>query len=283
MKKPVVAMIIALLLSTVACSIKGSSFDAIEPQIVFINEELPQAKQEAELNFKMGAGRFIISPGADGLVNGTIKYNAKQFEPKFTRSDGLFEIKPSKSFEIKSFPFNDLENTWELNLTDAIPLRLNIEGGASENVFDFSGLQLTQLNINQGASDTKVYFNSPNPVSLDNFSLSTGASSTKIYGLGNAHIRNMNISFGAGDYTLDFSGALTQDMNIDIKAGISNITIIIPSDMKSVIQNTGTVTNINSKGTWMLTDKTYSTPNDGFTLTITLNMAVGNVNLIHQD
>jgi hypothetical protein len=92
------------------------------------------------------------------------------------------------------------------------------------------------------------------------------------------------MSAGAGDYTLDFTGSsLSHDMSVNIKAGISNITIIIPAGLKALVNNQGTVSNINTKGTWLLMDNTYSTLNEGYTLTINLDMAVGNVNLNHKE
>jgi len=282
MKKPVIAMLIVLFLSTLACSLQGTSYETIEPQIIFIDEDLPQTEQIAELVFKMSGGKFIITPGADGLVNGTIKFNVEQFAPQFVRKDGYFEIKPSKPIHIKTFPFKEYENTWELGITKNIPLKLTVEGGASENNFDFSGLKLTNLDISQGASETKIYFNQPNLEVIESFSLKTGASSTKIFGLGNANIKFLSVSSGAGDYTLDFSGNLSQDMDVNIKAGVSNFTIIIPPETLAVIHNNGAVTNINTKGTWLVSDNTYSTLNEGFLLTINLNMGVGNVNLYHE-
>jgi hypothetical protein len=128
-----------------------------------------------------------------------------------------------------------------------------------------------------------IWFDTPNPLNMEEFVFTTGASSAKLYGLANANFATMTMSSGAGDYTLDFSGTLSQDSVVDIKAGISNITIIIPAGMRAVVNNEGTVSNINTKGTWLVTDDTYTTLEEGLTLTINLDMAVGNVNLTHED
>ncbi|MBW6467489.1 MAG: cell wall-active antibiotics response protein, partial [Brevefilum sp.] len=151
------------------------------------------------------------------------------------------------------------------------------------NLFDLSGLLLTRLKITQGASETVLRFDTPNPGMIEDFTFTTGASSAKLFGLGNANFKRMTMSSGAGDYTLDFTGTLLQDTQVDIKAGISNITIIIPAEMRAVVINQGTVSNVNSQGTWLLTDQTYTTLNQGYTLTINLDMSVGNVNLIHEE
>jgi predicted membrane protein len=117
---------------------------------------------------------------------------------------------------------------------------------------------------------------------MNTFTFTTGASSAELFGLANANFETMTISAGAGDYTLDFSGSLSRDATVDIKAGVSNIKIIIPASMNARINNLGIVTNINTRGTWLLSDNTYTTEAEGPMLTINLNVSVGNVSLIRE-
>jgi hypothetical protein len=284
MKKQLLAIILALFLSTLACSIDNVKMETIETRTVAINESMPLNTEETTIKFNMTGGVFNLRSGAEGLVNGTITYNVEQWEPQFTRRENAYEIRQVSPFSITGIPTKDVVNTWDLYLSSALPLDLSIEGGASEYIFDFSGLQLTNLRILQGASESTIRFDIPNSQLMEEFSFTTGASSAKLYGLANANFEVMNMSAGAGDYTLDFTGSsLSHDMRVDIKAGISNITIVIPIGMKALVNNQGTVSNINTQGTWLLTDDTYSTLNEGYTLTINLDMAVGNVNLIHEE
>lgn len=283
MKKPLIFVIIALALSSFACSISNIEMKTVETRTVTIAEDLPANMAETELAFNMTGGTFTINPGAANLVNGTINYNVEDWEPEFTRSNNYYEIKQVNPFRISGIPTSDVVNDWNFALTTQVPLNLSIEGGASENNFNLTGLQLSGLKIIQGASKTDLRFDQPNPAMLNEFSFTTGASSASLYGLGYANFNTMSFSAGAGDYTLDFTGALTHDATVNIKATISNITIIIPAGMKAVIINDGTVSNINTQGTWLLSDDTYNTQEAGPTLTIHLDMAVGNVTLIHQD
>ena len=136
-----------------------------------------------ELIFKMSGGKFFITPDASELIEGSIKFNVEAWKPEIVRRDNYVEIKQVNPFNIKGFPHSDIENTWELRLTDALPLRLSIEGGASQNIFDLTGLQLSRLNISQGASDTTIRFDAPNPILLQEFKFTTGASSPISTGL----------------------------------------------------------------------------------------------------
>ena len=283
MKKPIIFMIIALALSSFACSISNIEMKTIDTQTVMISEDLPGNLAETELAFNMTGGTFNITPGSTKLVSGAINYNVEDWEPEITRSNNFYEIKQVNPYKISGIPTSDVVNEWDLALSSLLPLNLTIEGGASENDFNLTGLQLTNLKIVQGASKTHLHFDAPNSVAMDEFSFTTGASSATLSGLGNANFNTLDFSAGAGDYTLDFTGTLTHDASVDIKATISNITIIIPAGMKAVIINDGTVSNINTEGTWLLSDDTYTTVQEGPTLTINLSMAVGNVTLIHQD
>lgn len=283
MKKPIIFMIIALALSSFACSISNIEMKTIDTQTVMIDEALPTNQNETALAFTMTGGTFNITPGSTKLVSGAINYNVEDWEPQVTRSNNYFEIKQVNPYKISGIPTKDIVNEWDLALSSLLPISLSVEGGASENNFNLTGLQLTNLRIVQGASKTNLHFDAPNPVVMDEFIFTTGASSAELSGLGYANFNNMTISAGAGDYTLDFTGALSHDATVHIKATISNITIIIPAGMKAVIINDGTVSNINTEGTWLLSDDTYTTLEEGPTLTINLDMAVGNVTLIHLD
>lgn len=283
MKKQVILAILFLVLAAMACSIQNIEMKTIETQVININEPLPEDLAGTELVFKMTGGKFDLSPGADGLVNGSITYNVEKWEPEFTRSNYYYEVKQRNPLNFTGIPTGNIKNHWDLRLSNALPLNITIEGGASENTYDFSGLQLSRLNIIQGASDTTIRFDSPNPILLQELSFKTGASSAKLLGLGNANFASMEMSCGAGDYTLDFTGSITSDRVVDIKAGVSNITVIIPADMNATINNQGTVSNINTQGTWLVQNETYQTMVGGPTLTINLDMAVGNVNLIHEE
>ncbi len=282
MKKPLIAVILALLLASLACSVSNIEMKTVETQVVEINEDLPSNLGQSELSFNMTGGSFNLNPGSSGLVTGTITYNVENWEPQFTRSNNVYEIKQANHLNFSGIPTGNTINEWDLALSTALPIDLSIEGGASDNTFDFTGLQLTNLKIIQGASKTHLQFNAPNPQMIDQFNFSTGASSATLTGLGYANFNTMTFSSGAGDYTLDFTGALTHDAAVNIKATISNITIIIPDGMNAAIVNNGTVSNINTQGTWLITDDTYATLEDGFVLRINLDMAVGNVTLIHQ-
>ncbi len=281
-RKTVLVALTILAITSLACSI-GLPFKSVKTKDTQVMEikEAHSSGSPVNLTLTMGAGKFSLQPGSENLVEGTIRYNVSELKPVIER--GVASLSINQQIDFKSVPL-DLNNTineWDLKLGTK-PMELTINGGAYDAKFDLSGLALTKLAINEGASNTEVQFSKPNPETMDSFAYQTGASQVKIVGLGNANFKEMRFSSGAGAYTLDFSGSLQQDANVVISSAISEIKIIVPEGTHCVVDVSEGVSNVDIQGTWTNRDQVYSTPGDGYTITIKIQMGLGNVVLIQE-
>lgn len=271
-----------LMLTSLACSVTinaPSVRSTVGPtETMEVNEPAPSG--DARLVIGMGAGKLDVTGGGQGLVSGNIRYNVPGLKPAVKRNGSEVQVVQETDKLTNSFG-NDLVNEWNLKLGNT-PMDLTINAGAYEGTIDLSGVPLTGLAINDGASKAKVVINSPNPEQMDTLSYKTGASQVELDGLANANFKNMTFSGGAGNYTLDFSGELKQDAKVTITGGVSNVKIIVPSGMQSRITVTGGLNNITPRGTWTVEDKVYQTHGSGPVLTINLDMGVGNLELINR-
>jgi hypothetical protein len=231
------------------------------------------------MRIEFGAGELEINPGAAGsLVEGTATYNVEELKPLVEVDDERVIIS-NGDFEFGGIPdFDNYENRWELELGD-MPMDLRISAGAYQGEFDLGGLALESLRITDGAADVNLTFSSPNLVNMGTFRYDTGASSVSIDGLGNANFESMLFQSGAGDYTLDFSGDLQRDADIEVKAGLSNLTIIVPEGIDARVRFTGALTNIDVLDEWRQSGGDYFLDGSGPTLTFTIDMGAGNVTL----
>jgi hypothetical protein len=285
MKRPLIAVLIVMLLASLACSININlpQIKTGPTQTLTINEPLSSQNAASQVDIQMGAGTLNLAQGADGLVNGTIKYNVTQWQPQVDRSTtGKVSINQGNVKGFEGIPTNQVVNDWQLKLNASVPLDLSINAGAYEAVLDLTGLHLHSLEIADGASKTSVTFSAPNPEKMDTFSYTTGASQVKLIGLANANFSSMSFSSGAGDYTLDFTGKLRQDTSVEINSGVSNMTIIIPNGMNVKVINQGAISNIDPQGTWSVNGSSYSISGEGYLLTLHVNMSLGNLKLVHQ-
>lgn len=272
----------ALVFSSLACSfsvnIPEAKTGAI--QTFTVNEVAPEGAQTAKVSIEMGAGKLDIQGNSQILVEGEIQYNVAEWKPEVIR-DGRSLIIRQRQRDNLRIPTRDVVNHWQLKL-GSTPLELDIAAGAYQGTLNLSGVALTRLNIQDGASQAEVRFEQPNPVRMESLRYQTGASEITLYGLGNASPAFLNFEGGTGSYTLDFSGSLQQDLEASITAGLSSLKIIIPTGTPARVVISGGLSNVQPRGTWRITNNVYETEGNGPKIEINLNMGVGNLELITQ-
>jgi hypothetical protein len=268
-----------LALATLACGVDVNipRETAGATQTLEISEAAPSGA--ARLDINMGAGTLELGTGSSKLVEGTIRYNLQNWKPTINRNGSNVEIQQKGDF--KGLPPSNIINEWSLKLGNT-PVDLRINAGAYRGTLDLGGAALTRLEISDGASSVDLSFDQSNPVEMSLLQYHSGASTLNLSGLANANFREMIFEAGAGSYTLDFSGGLKRDANVRISGGVSSVKIIIPKGTQADIKMTGALNNINTTGTWTTEGKTYSTSGEGPKLNITVEMGIGNLDLIQK-
>jgi hypothetical protein len=147
----------------------------------------------------------------------------------------------------KSFTLNGLDGgRWTVKLTDALPISLDLELGLGEGRFNFSGLQIKDLNLSAGASDVSVAFDEPNTSSIENLNIESGLSKFTARNLCNANFKRLHFQGGVGSYTLDFGGKLDSEVDVDIEVGLGLVTITVPPNVGvKVIHQENWMSNVN--------------------------------------
>jgi hypothetical protein len=129
-----------------------------------------------------------------------------------------------------SFHISDWEGgKWYLKFSDAIPISFDVQLGVGKGDFDLTGLQVKDFNLSTGASDVTLSFDEPNKSCIDNISIESGVSKFDGRNLCNANFKRFRFQGGVGAYTLDFGGALTSEVDVDIEVGLGVMTIYVPS------------------------------------------------------
>lgn len=131
------------------------------------------------------------------------------------------------SLHISSFE----SSTWNTLFTDAVPISFDIELGLGKGDFDFTGLSVKDLNLSAGASTVMIRFDKPNKSIIEDLTIEAGLSRFESRGLGNANFNHMKFEGGVGSYTLDFTGAVQREADVDIEVGLGSLTIILPKNI----------------------------------------------------
>lgn len=279
MNVKIISAILTLALASMAC---GFSVDLPKqsqpgPEIKESITVAGNGSEEMRLTVSFGAGALKLSPGAGGqLVSGTAVYNFNELKPVIINNGNSVEIKQNNLKNIIN-P-NDLVNEWDLRLGSS-PIDLTINAGAYNGLFELGGLALTNLTVQDGASNVDLSFSEPNRTEMSVLRYETGASDVTLTGLANANFSTLIFSGGAGNYTLDFSGTLKRDGVVNVEAGAGDVQLILPKGMNATVSMQGALVSVNHSSNWVQNGNEYSQAGSGPELTILVEMAAGSLTI----
>lgn len=108
---------------------------------------------------EFGIGDLLITGGSTEWMSGNANYNHKRLEPKVKykqrRDVGFVDIKQG-SKRILGFKERNLKNEWDLQLTNDIPVDLDVEMGVSNSTLELDGIQLSSLSIDSGVGESII-------------------------------------------------------------------------------------------------------------------------------
>jgi hypothetical protein len=241
--------------------------------------EAPTQGQSANLSIAFGAGKLNLSPGAGrSLVSGTATYNVSEFKPQISASGSRVRIEQSEQLRVLPNLGRNLVNEWDLQLGDS-PMSLRISAGAYEGRYELGGLAIEDLEISDGAADSRLTFSEPNLVEMDSLRYTTGASSVTLEGLSNANFEDMFFRSGAGSYTLDFSGDLQRDATVTIESGLGSVRIVLPPGVPGRVTFDGGLSNVDVGGDWRRSGNDYIQDGNGPQVSFIVKMGAGNLEL----
>jgi len=135
----------------------------------------------ASLRLRHGAGRLSVGPGAGAgeLFSGTF---GGGLDLQSHRRGEVLEADLRVPSPAIFFPFpwagwRELE--WDVHLTDAVPLTIRVQSGASEAKLDLTNLRVTELRIGTGASSTEIRL--PSAAGNTKVRIEAGAASVKVW------------------------------------------------------------------------------------------------------
>lgn len=189
-------------------------------------------EERLEVQVRYGAGRLVIGSGTSTgeLYRVGMRYNPDLFDPITDYQSGQLQVGlegVGGSIRMGKHGPGELD----LRLSPDLPLDLDLDFGAVEAEIELGGLMVHELDIETGASQTRVRFSTPNAAACNRLALSMGAASFEAVGLGNANCAEINVEGGVGEVTLDFSGDWRRNMEADISMALGSLTLVVPPDV----------------------------------------------------
>ena len=195
--------------------------------------------KELEIEIDFAAGTIQIEPDdMNEAAKLDIFYSPRyvDYETELTVRNGRARMFLGSDIRKHRWDNDDFENEWNLTLSTKYQTSLNLDVGACEARFDFSGIPLVDLQIDVGAADLEIEFNEPNPERMREFNVDCGASSLNIIGLANARAEMMDFNIGAGSCEIDLRGKIEGEVEIDIDVGVGSMEVTISRDVAVMIR-----------------------------------------------
>ncbi|MCH7947277.1 MAG: hypothetical protein IIC66_05700 [candidate division Zixibacteria bacterium] len=197
-----------------------------------------------EIECDLAAGEFTIKSGdIEEIAEIDIEYDKRTIEYEIDYSERgekgylFIDIDHRKNGFFKDF--DDLENNWDIVLSDKFEFSINLDIGACVADFDFGGIRLTDLDIDVGAASGVIDFSEPNKSRLREINIDAGASSLEMHNLGNANFEYFEFSGGIGSYDFDFRGKYSGESKINIEIGLGAAEIILPRGVPVRVETEG--------------------------------------------
>ncbi len=186
-----------------------------------------QGAQQASLKLNHGAGEFKVHSGAgmNEMVHARVTGGVEQ---KVNRSGDRLEVKLRPAHDFLSIPFIGPSNqlNWDVAVNPNVPTSLRMNLGANKSEIDLHDMNITDLKLETGASDTMLTLPARGRFLAD---LDLGAASLTLVipeGL-SARIR---ASLGAADMKVDSlrfprNGGYYQSPDYETAANAADVTI----------------------------------------------------------
>ncbi len=191
----------------------------------------------AEVRLRMEAGELRVR-GADqeALLEAEFRFNRERLRPavdyRLFGDKGILELGPARR---RGIPLGNVRNTWDLSLTRAVPLDLDIALGAGESRLDLRGLRISKLDIDLGVGEMRLDLGGPHRESF-RVKIDGGIGSVRVSLPSEVGVR-VKVDKGIG--SVDARGLVKEDgyyvnealgrsdvtVEIDIDAGIGSVDL----------------------------------------------------------
>lgn len=153
--KKLIAVVLVLGLMSLACNALATT-RTNEMRTDTRTIEMNSASS-AKVQIDIGAGELNVQGGANSLMDATFRYNVDEWKPRvdYSESGDQGELTVTQQGD-KTPVGSQLINTWDIRLSNDIPMDLAIHTGAGQSELFLGGMNLADLEVNTGAGATHI-------------------------------------------------------------------------------------------------------------------------------
>jgi hypothetical protein len=186
---------------------------------------------EASVRIRYGAGNLTVGSAAPGqLVDGTFEGGVIHR----VTGPGSLELSQETRYGV---PWLERPSRWTMGLTTEVPLDLKVDTGASKAILDLGGLRVRRLELQTGASDTRVTL--PRAAGATTVTAQAGAASLTMevpagvaarirtrMALGSSQIDQTRFPASGNGYESPDYATAANRVDIDVNGGVGSFRLI---------------------------------------------------------
>lgn len=230
-------------------------------------------QENLDVQITYGAGILSVGPAERGILYAIdLRYDERQLEPVTRFSDNRLEVgveTRGRNVDLE----NEDDGRLDLKLAPGLPMDLRLEFGAGRATVDLGGLALRDLDIETGASESRIDVSRPNPQVLRRAEFNVGAADFEATNLANLNLEELVVNAGVGRVALDFSGTLRRDLSVDVDMGLGALELLMPEGVGVRIEKSSFLTSFNADGFDRRDGVYYSANWDSATRRITVDVS----------
>ncbi|MHA6260591.1 toast rack family protein [Sporosarcina sp. CAU 1771] len=233
-----------ILIAIVCAAILGmAGFFVYEWVMMGRNSDVVSIKKDnaksLDIDIHFGAGELLVEGDAAEWFEGTTNTTKKRGYPSVTyknkRDVGYVVIQQKNNVFT---PFGKKRNNWNLQLTNEIPVDLDVQMGASESTLNLAGIRISHLSVDAGVGDTTINLGGDWKESFD-AEINLGVGDAKIHvpqgtgvklsvskGIGSITTEGFT-SLGGGVYVNEAYDQADTQINLSVNMGVGQVKFVL--------------------------------------------------------
>jgi hypothetical protein len=206
-----------------------------------VHSVAPQGATSARAELALSTGGLDLRAGTDDLMNGTFAYNVADWRPaiSYAVADGVGRLRVTQGNGGLVLPWDaaDANNAWDVRLSGAIPLALDVKVGAGRSDLMLADLDLTELDIALGSGTTTINLAGARERDLHG-AIAVGAGPATVYLPRDTGVR-VTVIAGAGEvvadglerdgaaYVNDAYGTTPVALQLVVRSGAGDVNLVV--------------------------------------------------------
>jgi hypothetical protein len=190
------------------------------------------SEDHLRVHVEHAAGIMRVRPAAAGqLYRLAVRYDEDAFRSGVLyRPEGSSLVVNLDSRRGGNFDWDENRQSLDLALATDVPLDLTFKFAAAKADLDLGGLHVRSLELQTGASESRLTFATPNAGLCTRMNLTVGAAQFSSTRLGNARCATIDVRAGVGELFLDFAGDYPEifEGSVLVHMGLGELTLQFP-------------------------------------------------------